>query len=74
MLNSLEFCYMNKDHYYPEKLVEIRKTIGSQKKVADLVKVTNTQISRAENGKSASFELLTAITKLAGKSASDVLR
>ena len=65
---------MNKDHYYPEKLAEIRKTIGTQKEVADKVKVTNTQLSRAENGKSASFELLSSITKLAGKDVQEVLK
>jgi transcriptional regulator with XRE-family HTH domain len=74
MLNSIQFPYMNKDHYYPEKLAEIRKAIGTQKEVADKVNVTNTTISRAENGKHASFELLSSITKLAGRDVQEVLK
>jgi transcriptional regulator with XRE-family HTH domain len=65
---------MNKDHYRPEKLAEIRKKIGTQKFVAKKVNVTNTQLSRAENGKSASYELISAIVKLANEDIQTVLK
>lgn len=65
---------MNNNHYDPEKLANIRRKVGTQEEVAEKVGVTVTQISRAENGKSASYELLSAITELANADVLDVLK
>lgn len=65
---------MNNSHYDPEKLAKIRRQIGTQEEVAEKVGVTITQLSRAENGKSASYELLSAITKLGNADVLDVLK
>jgi transcriptional regulator with XRE-family HTH domain len=73
MLRHIEFHLMNKTHYKPKKLADVRKTIGTQKKVAGLVGVTITQLSRAENGKSASFELIDAIARLGKVKTSEIL-
>ena len=52
---------MNSEHYYPEKVKRAREKIGTQVYVAELLKMTTNQLSRAENVKSASFELLSEI-------------
>ena len=65
---------MNSEHYYHEKLARIRRQIGRQEQVAEKLGITVTQLSRAENGKSASFELLSAITKLANADVLDLLK
>ncbi len=65
---------MNSEHYDEEKLGKLRRQIGTQEEVADKLGITVTQLSRAENGKSASFELLSAITKLANADVLSVLK
>ena len=56
---------MNENHYYPEKLATIRKQIGTQEDVAEQLGITNITLSRAENGKNASYELLCSVANLA---------
>jgi transcriptional regulator with XRE-family HTH domain len=65
---------MNRTHYDYEKLADIRRKIGTQEQVAEKIGITATQLSRAENGKSASYELLSAITRLADADVLDVLK
>jgi transcriptional regulator with XRE-family HTH domain len=60
---------MNSEHYYPDKVAKARRLIGTQKVVASLLSITTNQLSRAENGKSASYELL---SEIAARSDSDV--
>ena len=64
---------MNKQHYDPGKLAAIRKSVGTQKTVSNKLGYTITQLSRAENGKSASYELLSAIAALANKDVKELL-
>lgn len=68
------FQFMDKNHYDHEELASIRKTIGTQEEVAEMLGYTSVQLSRAENGKSASYELLCAICDLAGKNVKDLLK
>lgn len=65
---------MNNNHYYPEKLAEIRKGIGTQEEVAEKLGISNITLSRAENGKNASYELLCAIASLANVDVRDLLK
>lgn len=65
---------MNAEHYYPEKVAGARRKIGTQKAVAEKLKVTPEHLSRAENGKTASFELLAEIAALASVDIKDFLR
>ena len=65
---------MNKKHYDNIKLAEMREKIGKQKDVAERIGVSPVQLSRAENGKSASFELLSAVAGLANADVRDILK
>lgn len=65
---------MNAEHYYNEKLAELRKKIGTQEDVAKKLNITSVQLSRAENGKSASYELLCAIASLANADVRELLK
>lgn len=65
---------MNSTHYDHQKLADIRRTVGTQEHVAEKVGVTVTQLSRAENGKSASYELLFSIAALANADVKQVLK
>jgi len=65
---------MNGNHYFPEKLAEIRKSIGTQEDVAGKLGVTNITLSRAENGKNASYELLCSIANLANADVRELLK
>ncbi len=65
---------MDKQHYDHEKLATIRKTIGTQEEVAEKLGITSVQLSRAENGKSASYRLLCDICDLAGANIKDLLK
>jgi len=65
---------MNSEHYHKDKLAELRKKIGKQEDVAELIGITSVQLSRAENGKSASYELLCAIADLANTDVRDILK
>ena len=65
---------MNDNHYHPEKLAEIRKKVGTQEEVARRLGITNITLSRAENGKNASYELLCAISNLANTDVREILK
>ena len=65
---------MNIEHYDNEKLANFRKSVGKQEEVAKMAGVTVVQLSRAENGKSASYELLCNIADLAKKDVRELLK
>lgn len=65
---------MNSDRYYNEKFTNLRKKLGTQEEVASKLRITAVQLSRAENGKSASYELLCDISNLAGTDVRDLLK
>lgn len=65
---------MNVNHYHPEKLAEIRKRIGTQEDVAEKLGITNVTLSRAENGRNASYELLCSIANLANVDVRELLK
>ncbi len=74
MLSSFKILLVNKNHYDYKKLAEIRKTVGTQEEVAKTLGITAVQLSRAENGKSASYELLSAIAGLANADVRGILK
>jgi transcriptional regulator with XRE-family HTH domain len=65
---------MNSDHYYPDKVKAAREKIGTQEEVATLFSMSVVQLSRAENGKSASYELLAEIAKHSNSDVRDFLK
>lgn len=68
------FQIMDKQHYDHEKLAIIRKSLGTQEQVAEMLGITSVQLSRAENGKSASYQLLCDICDLAKENVKDLLK
>lgn len=64
---------MDKNHYDFHELAKIRKSVGTQEEVAETLGVTTVTLSRAENGKSASFELLSAICNLGKRNVKDLI-
>ncbi|MCD9188285.1 MAG: helix-turn-helix domain-containing protein [Pyrinomonadaceae bacterium] len=60
---------MNRNDYDPSKLVKWREeSQKTQEAVAELLNVDRNTISRAENGKVASFNLLSNLCTIYGKS------
>lgn len=68
------FEIMDKQHYDNEQLAVIRKSVGTQEEVAEMLGYSVVQLSRAENGKSASYELLCEICDLAKVNVKDIIK
>ena len=65
---------MNSNHYNPSALVKWRNEAGqTQDQIARELSVDRNTISRAETGKNASFELLTGLCKLYGKTMHELI-